>query len=81
MSCRKQPKTTGRLVKNHGHSKRAVPVGKPFAPGPDPRRHLQGRKSRDIIAFAAELNRELAEQIDARELVRVLKERAIRGNL
>jgi hypothetical protein len=56
-------------------------VGKPFAPGPDPRRHLQGRKSRDIIAFAAELNRELAEQIDARELVRVLKERAIRGNL
>ncbi|MGA2363531.1 MAG: hypothetical protein ABSG73_13880, partial [Candidatus Aminicenantales bacterium] len=77
MNCRKQPKTTGQLVKKGG----TMPKGKPFQPGPDPRRHMEGRKSRDIIAFAAELNRELAEQIDARELVRVLKERAIRGNL
>jgi hypothetical protein len=53
--------------------------GKPFKAGPDPRRHLAGRKCRDALAFGQEFSRVLAEGGDPKALAELLWKRALAG--
>jgi hypothetical protein len=69
MNCRKQPKTTGQIVKKRG----TMPKGKPFQPGPDPRRHKFGRASLNRADFMAKLNNALCNGIgEPDEIARIL---------
>ena len=61
-------------------SKRAVPGGKPFTAGDDPRRHKLGRMSLDRAAFSARLNNGLCNgEGDPEELAALLWREARRG--
>lgn len=54
-------------------------VGRPFQPGEDSRRHMNGRKCADAIAFSQEFNRALAEGGDPRALAALIWKRAMKG--
>jgi hypothetical protein len=53
--------------------------GKPFKPGPDPRRHMSGRKCKDAITFTAEYTRALTEGGDPVEIAALLWKKALAG--
>ncbi|MBE3126337.1 MAG: hypothetical protein IMZ57_11860 [Acidobacteria bacterium] len=59
--------------------KELKPRGKPFARGTDPRRHLDGSKSRDVLDFKGEFKRIFSERADVGKLVDVLLARAYAG--
>ena len=82
-----KPAGTARKKGSLVHSKRALAasakprvVGKPFMPGPDPRRHRLGRASLDRAAFSAKLNNFLCNGIgDPEALARILWKYAMAG--
>ena len=60
--------------------KRKMPKGKPFQPGPDPRRNVNGRRCKDALEFDKEFSRLLAGGGDPQKLARVLWKKAMRGS-
>lgn len=54
-------------------------IGRPFQPGEDSRRHMNGRKCADAIAFSQDFNRALAEGGDPRALAALIWKRAMKG--
>ncbi|HNT33033.1 MAG TPA: hypothetical protein PKN49_11545 [Candidatus Aminicenantes bacterium] len=55
-------------------------IGRPFRPGPDPRRHKGGRKCATALEFSQAFNRALAEGGSPEDLAALIWEEAMKGS-